>query len=180
MADMTRLNGASVKDANGRTGRVVSISEAAVSLTWLAKGIVAEEQSVQRNSIPKGIKILTIKEGWTSLDTVAGLHEPSLAERTVTDLQSLLEGKHSPYKHISTQGPAAGGSGTRETSKQDKWVCHKSGSDATYVKQKCKAVKKDASGKLHATGKIKNIKIKRSYKKKYNHEYKPWRSKQGW
>jgi hypothetical protein len=155
------------------------------------KGLVTEEATLERKALSSTLQVLTLKEGWKSLKDIAGISTISHLQQVCEELQSLVEaprkkklkaqkrfGKkmHSPMKNFSPIGPAAGGYGTRKVTKRTHWDCSKSGK----YKQRCVMLKKDAKGRLKKTGKIKNIKIKKSYKDQYNQGYKPWRAKQGW
>lgn len=71
-------------------------------------------------------------------------------------------GGHNPFKSKSSLGP---GPRSGSNSQTKKWKC----SCSTPYKCLCKNRK---------TGGTKTIRIKRAYKKDYNHEYKAWRKKQ--
>lgn len=187
---MNSLNGSNVRDPNGRSGRIVSIAEAVVNVAWTQKGLISEEIAMDRNAIAQDLQILTLKEGWQPLAAVVGItppKPPSKNAQLIEDLVSLVEGAgpkkkvsygkktHSPFKNFKHLGPTTH-VGSREVGKKTHWDCTKSGPYG----QKCVLLKKDAQGRLRKTKTVKNIKIKKDYKKSYNSEYKQWRSKQGW
>lgn len=189
MSDPKTFVGNAVKDGS-RTGRVVSVTESSVRVAWMKRGVISEEIDVPRDAIPASYGMLCFGKGWAPMATVlSASKQASTVDAVVEDLKSLTEKraaaepggkKHSPYKHIATHGPAAGGDSTRETRVKNKWSCKKSAPTGSHIHQRCEKVRKDLSGHFVKTGKIKNIKIKRSYKLKYNDGYKPWRAKQGW
>lgn len=201
MTDFNSLNGSSVRDAAGRSGRIVSITESAVNLAWMNKGLIAEEVALQRAALSKDLQVLTLKEGWKPLGAVAGLSEAKASAKLQTlaeDLNALTEKegsedgqyshrsekqrarfgkkKHSPFKNFGHIGPAAGGAGEREVSRRTQWDCTRAGN----YRQRCVLLKKDAQGKLRKTKRVKYIRIKVGYKKAYNKAYKAWRVKMGW
>lgn len=197
MSDMNSLNGSSVRDAGGRAGRIVSVTEAAVNVAWMQKGLIAEEAVLVRTALAPDLQVLTLKEGWQPLTTLAGVvipKEVSQLAQLSEELTSLFASQeiaeasgekklkkksvkfgkktHSPFKRFSNLGPGPGKStGTREVSKRTHWDCTKSGPYG----QICTLLKKDAKGRLRKTDKKKKIKIKRPYKQAYNKDYKAWR-----
>lgn len=198
MSDINSLNGSSVRDAAGRTGRVVSVTEAAVNVAWMSKGLITEETGLERTTLDEKLQVLTLKDGWQSLTSVAGIVPPrvltpvaALTEELVTLFErskkklkkepsastkkkKVLFGKkkHSPYKDLTLLGPGPDHSfGTREVSKRTKWDCTRAG----YLKQTCTLLKKDAKGRLRRSKTKKKITIKPEYRKKYNAAYKAWR-----
>lgn len=188
MLDTNSLNGSSVRDTNGRSGRIVSVTETALNIAWMQKGLIAEEKAMERLALAEDLQILTLKEGWKSLKTVAGIVPPKVLsknEALIQELNTIAEEakkkvsygkkKHSPFKNFGHLGPTTH-VGNREVGKKTQWDCTKSGAYG----QKCVLLKKDAKGRLRRTKTVKNIKIKPGYKSAYNHEYKQWRSKQGW
>jgi hypothetical protein len=197
MSDMNSLNGASVRDAAGRTGRVLSVTDATIRVAWMQKGLIAEEVALERTALAKDLQVLTLKESWQPLVGLMGVTPPKVLSKTAQlaeELQVLFEAKkkavvpsdkklkkkavkfgrktHSPFKRFHSLGPGPDNTfGTREVSKKTAWDCTKSGS----YKQKCTLLKKDAKGRLRKTDKVKNITIKKPYKQSYNHAYKAWR-----
>jgi len=198
MSDMNSLNGSSVRDTGGRTGRIVSVTEAAVNLAWMQKGLIAEETQLQRTALAPDLQVLTLKEGWQPLVAVAGVTAPvppSKVATLVEDLRNIVEAskskpsikkkkatsfgkkKHSPFKRFGLLGPGPDHSfGTREVSRQTRWDCTKTGKN----KQLCTKLKKDAKGRLRRTTQKKAVHIDPGYKASYNQAYKAWSAKQGW
>jgi len=196
MSDMNSLNGASVRDAAGRAGRVLSVTETTLNVAWMQKGLIAEEAALSRTALAEELQVLTLKDGWQPLVGLAGVTVPKVLSQTAQlaeELQSLFEAKkkaapsdkklrkkavkygkktHSPFKRFSLLGPGPDNSfGTREVSKRTKWDCTKTGA----YNQVCTLLKKDAKGRLRKTDKKKKIHIKKDYKAGYNHAYKAWR-----
>jgi hypothetical protein len=204
MSDMNSLNGSSVRDATGRTGRVVSVTEAAVNVAWMQKGLVAEEAVLERATLAGDLQVLTLKEGWQPLAVLAGVtipKESSQLAQLAEELQSLfatskpklklplgeasekklkkkatLFGKkrHSPFKRFGRLGP---GPGTGHGTRE---VGKKTRWDCTKTSaynQTCTLLKRDAKKRLRRTKKTKKIRINPSYKSGYNKAYKAWRKK---
>jgi hypothetical protein len=98
---MFSLNGSSVRDAGGRTGRIVSASESQINLAWMQKGLIAEECTLERTALAEDLQILTLKEGWLPLEVVAGVTAPvapSPFMSLIEDLQRLTKDKPSIKK----------------------------------------------------------------------------------
>lgn len=202
MPDTNALNGSSVRDASGRIGRIVSISEAAVNVAWIQKGLIAEEATLGRENIAEELQVLTLKEGWKPLTAVAGIapSKPvSPAMRLSEELHDLFQPKkrklntegivlsedakkkvkvlfgkkkHSPFKTYAMLGPGP------DHDFGTREVSKRTQWDCTKTgkyNQKCVLLKKDAKGRLRRTDKRKDIHIKPDYKKKYNKAYKAWR-----
>lgn len=195
MPDLNSLNGSSVRDAAGRIGRIVSVTDAAVSVAWMQKGLIAEEAALKRTALAEDVQVLTLKDGWKPLGAVAGIEAPKVLSplaQLSEELTSLFPSKklklqteavkkkkvlygkkkHSPFKTFSLLGPGPDNTfGTREVSKRTRWDCTKTGK----YNQRCVLLKKDAKGRLRRTKTEKKVHIKPDYKAKYNQAYKAWR-----
>ena len=202
MSDMNSLNGSSVRDASGRAGRIVSVTEATVNVAWMQKGLIAEEKAMERVSLAEGLQVLTLKEGWKPLVVVAGITPPKILSPVAQlseELHHLFEGKklklkkevlsegktlakkkkvlygkktHSPFKTFSLLGPGP------DNSFGTREVGKRTRWDCTKTgkyNQRCVLLKKDAKGRLRRTSTKKAIHIKPDYKAKYNKAYKAWR-----
>lgn len=101
MDNVNSLNGSSVRDANGRLGRILSVNESKVAIAWMQKGVIAEERSFGRAELPKDVQVLTLGEGWQPLATVAGVAVsggPSKLLTLAEDLNGMLEAKSEKAK----------------------------------------------------------------------------------
>lgn len=203
MSDVTSLNGSNVRDAAGRIGRIVSVTEAAVNVAWLQKGMIAEEAALGRENIASEIQILTLKEGWKPLTVVAGI-VPSKPVSPATQLSEELHDLFEPKKRkLNTEGLALSEAASKKKVKvlfgkkkhspfktykllgpgpdQDfgtREVSKATRWDCTKTgkyNQRCVLLKKDSQGRLRRSNKRKDIHIKPDYKKKYNKAYKAWR-----
>lgn len=203
MSDMNSLNGSSVRDAGGRAGRIVSVTEESVNVAWMQKGLIAEEATLGRTAIAADLLVLTLKEGWQPLTALAGVVAPrqlSALAQLSEELQALFTpnkpklksvlgeasekklkkkavkfGKktHSPFKRFGHIGPGPG-TATKGTREVGKRTHWDCTKTGPYG-QTCTLLKKDAKGRLRKTKKTKKIRIKRDYKKTYNKSYKAWR-----
>lgn len=202
MSDTNTLNGSSVRDASGRIGRIVSVTDAAVNVAWIQRGLIAEEAALGRQNLAEELQVLTLKEGWKSLTAVAGIapSKPvSPATRLSEELKDLFlpkkkklktEGitlsedakkkvkvlfgkkKHSPFKTYAMLGP---GPDHDFGTREVSKRTHWDCSKTGKYSQRCVLLKKDAQGRLRRSKTQKQIRIKPDYKKKYNKAYKAWR-----
>jgi hypothetical protein len=100
MSDVNSLNGSSVRDTSGRTGRIVAVTPTGVALAWMRKGLIAEEAQLDRAALATDIQVLTLKEGWQPLVVVAGIAPivpPSTTAALIEELEALVE-KTAPAK----------------------------------------------------------------------------------
>src|ERR1035437_6670701 len=94
MSDMNSLNGSSVRDAGGRTGRIVSVTEASVNVSWMKHYLIAEENSLGRTALAGDLQVLTLKEGWQPLVALAGVTLP----KVLSPLAQLAEELHNRFE----------------------------------------------------------------------------------
>ena len=204
---MDGLLGSRVRDAV-HSGMVVGASPSFLEVEWTDKGVLTPtlERIPVGAAAVRELQVLTLEEGWRPMSDAireAGGKPKSLLE----DLQSLLEessaepldeaakhkkkaagsrrpgggkslekkarekrrarssdkknrGGHNPFKTKTKLGP---GPRKGSNSQTHKWKC----ACATPYKCLCRSGKKR-----------KTVRIKRDYKKDYNHEYKAWRKNQ--
>jgi hypothetical protein len=204
---MESLLGSRVRDSAVREGMVVGVSPKWLEVEWTDSGVLTPrtERIAPLSLKARELQVLTLTEGWRPMaDTIreAGAAPKSLLE----DLQGLLaetqaepleeaakrkkpaaggrrpggkslekkarekrrarssdrkkSGGHNPFKTKTKLGPGPRKGTNTQT---HKWRC----ACATPYKCLCKSGKKR-----------KTVKIKRDYKKGYNHEYKAWRRAQ--
>lgn len=162
------ISGARVRDVSGLGGTILRWEPPRVSIGWEDGHLLPREEQFERPNarLRNQIEVLTLDAGWVPLATF--LNEdgvPTTANSTITQLRALIseadelteKGKaHWPYKRKSHLGP---GPRKGENDQTDNWDC----SCANY-KCTCKG-----SG-----GRERKVRIKRSYKKAYNKQYKAW------
>jgi len=203
MSDMNSLNGSSVRDAGGRAGRIVSVTEESVNVAWMQKGLIAEEATLGRTALAADLQVLTLKEGWQPLTTLAGVVVPkelSQLAQLSEELQNLFTPKkpklkavlgeasekklkkkavkfgkktHSPFKRFGHLGPGPGTA--TATTREVKKKTHWDCTKNGAYGQTCTLLKRDAKNRLRKTKTKKEIRIKPDYKQKYNKSYKAWR-----
>jgi len=204
---MEGLVGMRVRDRAGRSGLVAAVVKNELRLHWTNEGVLTpiRERLELDSSDVEQVEVLTLTEGWRPLSE--GL-ETAAPRTLIEDLESLLSepgqldevgksgagrpgannparrakagsgkslekksrekrrsrktggGGHNPFKTKRKLGP---GPRAGTNSQTQKWKC----SCPTPYKCLCKAGKRR-----------KVVRIKRGYKKDYNHEYKAWRKNQ--
>lgn len=178
MIDIAVLRGSTVRDTDGTRGEVLEVSLPWVRLGWWDDDSYVPRHEVLRRSDSRleAVEILSITEGWVPAAGLLGarsrtIHSRAtlpLSERLVDLVKSLEEGankkKMSPYKRLGSIGPAVRGDPTKD--RVDDWDCD--------TKSKYRYVCTNTE-----TGRKKPIKVKTSWKKPYNKEYKKWLSDTG-
>jgi len=199
---MDGLLGMRVRDEVGHDGCIVEAGQRSLRIDWTDTGVLTpkEERLWLESQETRKLQVLTLTEGWKPMSDL--IRESSAAPKSLLeDLEGLLaessesiaepiteatkkvsgkslekkarekrrsrgkEGKkgrggHNPFKTKTKLGP---GPRHGTNSQTHKWKC----SCPTPYKCMCRAGKKR-----------KTIKIKRSYKKNYNVDYKQWRKHQ--
>ena len=194
MTDINSLNGASVRDTRGHTGRSISVTDSSVNIAWMKKGIISEEKTLDRTAVSGDLQILTLKEGWRPLVSAVGKSpdvSPSACNRLVEDLNSIMEAakkktQKEPKEPKEPKAPRAvpKAFGKKKHSPYKDLIHHgpAAGGDSTRevsqrkkwdcvktapYKQKCYRLKKDKNSKRLRRDKSKKpkpITIKKSYK----------------
>lgn len=166
------MAGASVRDRDGMTGKIIRWQLPTVAIAWEERGrAVPREETLDRTNprLRNQIEVMTLDAGWVPLgnfmsETGVPMHS------TITQLRKLIaeadqavplfeKGKaHWPFKNKSHLGP---GPRDGENDQTDNWDCK-----CADYKCVCKSGDKE-----------RKVRIDRAYKREYNKEYKRWRAK---
>ena len=196
--NFAKLNGASVRDSKSKQlGRIVAISEDTLEIAWMTGGALSEDMEMASNVIPDALEVLTLEDGWVTLNSLEGLkstgewQDPADANPTrelIGDLKSLQErSSHNPWQHqtsrgalpkISTKGCADYGGethhlGSKADKEVDEWECIK----VAKYHQYCYKLKNghripDDDYPRGFVGK--DVVVNPAYKDAYDHGYKKY------
>lgn len=199
--------GASVRDLDGTTGRILSWRLPEVGIGWEDKGkLLPREEKLDRANprLQNQIEVHTLNAGWVSLGQFAPATGVPMLDKAINQLRSLLdEADHltrSNDGQLLTEAPKKKAAKKKPAKKKGKGKPKKKATDPSqypfknyahlgpgprsgendeedYWKCNCKNYKCNCTG---ASGEKKKVNIGREYKREYNKEYKAWRRKQGW
>lgn len=177
MIDVSVLKGSEVRSRGGSRGFIDVVTPARVRVRWEDLEGSRFESCLRSDTRLGQIEVLTLTSGWLPLKSILGMEDNAVdITKLTTDLKDMLgeseldeRSKHWPFKNkgsLGTTGTPKHGpppKGTRSVGQTDDWICKKKGK---YT-QICKSGDKK-----------KIVRIKPSYKKKYNRAYRKWLAKQ--